>query len=121
MTSFTSIPVTAASVPDVYGQQSSLNATQDLLSLNRLQHPTSSAGYGDAAYTTAASPVSATYAASPTPYDQLGYAPAPMRNTFALAPDAEHSRRYSQSLVTSASDISVIALLTYLTLQRPST
>lgn len=83
MASYGSIPVTAASA--------------DLLSLNRMQHQTSSAAYGDASYTTAASPVHATYAASPTPYDGLGYAPAPMRQTFALAPEADpHTRRYSQ-------------------------
>lgn len=81
MASYGSIPVTAASA--------------DLLSINRLQHPTSSAAYGDTSYTTA-SPVSATYAPSPTPYDQLGYAAAPVRSTFALGPEADHSRRYSQ-------------------------
>ncbi|KAJ9137874.1 C2H2 zinc finger protein encoded by the fle1 (Flexuosa) protein [Pleurostoma richardsiae] len=85
MASYGSIPVSSASAG------SSLN----LMSLNRMQ--TSSAAYGDPAYTTAASPVHATYAASPTPYDGLGYAPAPMRQTFALAPEADpHARRYSQ-------------------------
>lgn len=105
MASYGSIPVTAASAgsplsmvdPAFVGQQDLLSMPQDLLSLNRMQHQTSSAAYGDASYTTAASPVHATYAASPTPYDGLGYAPAPMRQTFALAPEADpHTRRYSQ-------------------------
>ncbi|ORY66467.1 uncharacterized protein BCR38DRAFT_338928 [Pseudomassariella vexata] len=82
MASYGSIPVTASSA--------------DLISLNRMQ--TSSAAYGEPSYATAtaASPVHATYSASPTPYDQSipGYAQAPMRSTFALAPEAD--RRYSQ-------------------------
>ena len=112
MASYGSIPVTAASAgsplsmvdPAFVGQQDLLSMPQDLLSLNRMQHQTSSAAYGDASYTTAASPVHATYAASPTPYDGLGYAPAPMRQTFALAPEADpHTRRYSQPSVPSNS------------------
>lgn len=84
MTSYGSIPVTAPAT--------------DLLSLNRMQ--TSSAAYGEPAYATAtsASPVHASYAASPTPYDggMSGYAAAPMRSAFALAPESD-SRRYSHS------------------------
>jgi uncharacterized Zn-finger protein len=76
---------------------------QDLLSLNRMQ--TTSAAYGEPSYATAtsASPVHATYAASPSTYDagMSGYAPAPMRSTFALAPEADN-RRYSQSSVPSS-------------------
>lgn len=81
MAPYSSIPVTAAS-------------SADLLSLNRMQ--TSSAAYGEQpsyATATAASPVHATYAASPTPYDGMsGYAPAPMRSTFPLAPEADNRR-----------------------------
>ncbi|KAI1808351.1 hypothetical protein F4811DRAFT_571340 [Daldinia bambusicola] len=106
MASYGSIPVTASSagstlMADLYGQQDLLNMPQDLLSLNRMQ--TTSAGYGEPAYATAtaASPVSATYSASPSSYDGVsGYAPAPMRSTFALAPEADN-RRYSQSSISS--------------------
>jgi len=84
-----------------YGQENLLSASQDLLSINRLQHPTTSAAYGDTSYTTA-SPVSATYAPSSTPYDQMGYAAAPVRSTYALGPEADPSRRYSQSSVLAS-------------------
>ncbi|KAK3330806.1 hypothetical protein B0H66DRAFT_466991 [Apodospora peruviana] len=98
------LPVTAASagsppMADVYRQQDLHSMPQDLLSLNRLQHPTTSAAY-DSAYTTSASPVNPTYAPSSAQYDQLGYAPAPMRQTFAMAPE-DSSRRFSQQSVAS--------------------
>jgi hypothetical protein len=110
--SYGSIPVTATSAgssltTDAYGRQdSSLTVPQDMLHLNRLQHPASSAAYDTSAYTTAASasPVNATYAPSPTPY-QLGYAPAPMRGTFALAPEADPARRYSQSVPSAGAGL----------------
>ena len=109
MAPYSSIPVTAASsagstlnMADVYEQQDLLNMPQDLLSLNRMQ--TTSAAYGEQpsyATATAASPVHGTYAPSPSPYDGMsGYAPAPMRSTFPLAPEAD-SRRYSQSSISS--------------------
>ena len=101
------LPVTAASAgsppmaADVYRQHQDLHSIpQDLLSLSRLQHPTTSAGYDTSAYTTAASPVNPTYAPSPTHYDQLGYAPAPLRQTFAMAAE-DNTRRYSQQSVAS--------------------
>lgn len=94
------LPVTAASAgsppmaADVYRQH------QDLLGLSRMQHPTTSAGYDTSAYT-AASPVNPTYAPSPTHYDQLGYAPAPLRQqTFSMAAE-DNARRYSQQSVAS--------------------
>lgn len=108
LASYGSMPVTSASagsplMADIYGQQNLPSIPQDPSSLNRLQHqhqhPTSSAAYGDPAYTTSASPVNAPYVASPTPYDHLGYAPAPLRGAFALAPDAEHARRFSHKSV----------------------
>ncbi len=106
MASYGSVPVTAASAGsslavDAFGQRDLLTMPQDLLSLNRLQHHPTSSGYDTAAYTTAASasPVNATYATSPTPY-QLGYAPAPIRGAFAM-PEPDHSRRYSQQSVSS--------------------
>jgi len=99
--SYASLPVTttsAGSAPmaDVYRQHQDLHSLpQDLLSINRLQHPaTTSATYDPSAYTTA-SPVSATYAPAPTAYDQMGYAPAPLRATFSVASEA-NARRYSQ-------------------------
>jgi hypothetical protein len=105
MASFGSIPVTAASagsslsIPDTafVGQQDLLSVPQDLLSLNRLPPQTTGAAY-DAAYATSASPIHPTYATSQTPYDQLGYAPAPMRSTFAMAPEQD-TRRYSHTSV----------------------
>jgi len=96
----TTAPAGSPHMADIYGQQNLPSMTQDPSSINRLQHPTSSAAYGDPSYTTSASPVGGSYAPSPTPYDQLGYAPAPMRGGFALAPDPEQARRYSQQLVT---------------------
>ncbi|KAK3393180.1 hypothetical protein B0H63DRAFT_12547 [Podospora didyma] len=105
MSSFSSLPVTSASagsppMADVYRQQDLLPMSQDLLSLNRMQHPTTSAGYSPSSYTTAASPVSATYAPSPAGYD-LGYAPAPMSRTFAMSTE-DNARRYSQQSVASS-------------------
>ncbi|KAK7746171.1 hypothetical protein SLS62_009461 [Diatrype stigma] len=105
MAPYSSIPVTAASSAGstlmadiVYEQQDLLNMPQDLLSLNRMQ--TTSAAYGEQpsyATATAASPVHGTYSASPSPYDGMsGYAPAPMRSTFALAPDADNRRGIQQ-------------------------
>ncbi|KAI4601614.1 hypothetical protein KJ359_011745 [Pestalotiopsis sp. 9143b] len=88
MASFGSIPVTAASA--------------DLLNLNRMQ--TTSAAYGEPAYATTSAPsVHSTYAASPPSFDHglPGYAAAPVRSTFALAPEADH-RRYSHSSVPSS-------------------
>jgi hypothetical protein len=101
-TSYGSVPVTASSAGsshpaamDMYGQKGSLPATQDLLSINRLQHPTTSAAYADTSYTTAA-PVPATYAPS-GPYEHIDYAPPPpMRSAYPLGPEADQARRYSQ-------------------------
>ncbi len=106
MASYASLPVTAAStgsppMADVYRQQELLPMSQDLLSLNRLPHPTTSSAYDTAAYTTSASPVNPTYTSSPTPYDQLGYVPAPLRGTFGMGHD-DSSRRYSQQSVASS-------------------
>ncbi|KAH6660202.1 hypothetical protein BKA67DRAFT_653401 [Truncatella angustata] len=108
MASFGTIPVTASSagstlMANVYGQQDLLNMPQDLLSLNRLQ-PTSAA-YGEPSYATATSApsVHSSYTASPPSFDHglPGYATAPVRSTFALAPEADH-RRYSQSSIPSS-------------------
>ncbi|KAI0879351.1 hypothetical protein GGS24DRAFT_486573 [Hypoxylon argillaceum] len=110
MAPYGSIPVTSSAagstlMADVYEQQNLLNMPQDLLSLNRMQ--TTSAAYGEPSYATATpSPVHATYSASPSSYDSVsGYAPAPMRSTFALAPEPDN-RRYSQSSVSSIPSMS---------------
>ncbi|KAK3336601.1 hypothetical protein B0T19DRAFT_44219 [Cercophora scortea] len=116
MASYSSLPVTASSsgsppMSHAYRQQDLHSMSQDLLSLNRIQHPTTSAGYSTSAYTTA-SPVDTTYAPSPTQYDQLGYAQPPMRGAFSLTSDAG-SRRYpqqqqqqqQQSVISSPMDI----------------
>ncbi|KAI1177539.1 hypothetical protein F4777DRAFT_596471 [Nemania sp. FL0916] len=110
MAPYGSIPVTSSAtgstpMADVFGQQNLLNMPQDLLSLNRMQ--TTSAAYGEPSYATATpSPVHATYSASPSSYESVsGYAPAPIRSTFALAPEPDN-RRYSQSSVSSIPSMS---------------
>ncbi|KAM4054973.1 zinc-finger of C2H2 type domain-containing protein [Hirsutella rhossiliensis] len=80
MASFASLPVATTSA--------------DMLAMSRL-HSTSAA-YGDPTYTASASPVSGHFApTSAPPYEALGYAPAPSRqSTFAMSPETE--RRFSQ-------------------------
>jgi len=101
MGSYASVPITAASagsplLADVYGSQDLLTTPQDLLSPN----PRSS-GYGhEATYTSAPSPVHSNYAPTSTPYDSMGYAPAPVRSTYAIQ-QQENSRRLSQPSVPS--------------------
>ncbi|KAI0196869.1 hypothetical protein F4808DRAFT_452656 [Astrocystis sublimbata] len=109
MAPYGSIPVTSSAagstlMADVYEQPDLLNMPQDLMSLNRMQ--TTSAAYGEPSYATATpSPVHPTYSASPSSYDSVpGYAQAPMRSTFALAPEADN-RRYSQSSISSLPSI----------------
>ncbi|TQN64723.1 Zinc finger protein [Colletotrichum shisoi] len=89
-----------------YGQIPVTAASADILSINRMA-ATSAPAYGDAPYATAASPVNGSYTASPTPYETMGYAPAPMRSTFALAPEPQHSRRFSHSSVPSTSLVGI--------------
>ncbi|KAK3298851.1 uncharacterized protein B0H64DRAFT_439288 [Chaetomium fimeti] len=108
MAPYGSLPVTAASgasapISGVYRQHEMLSMPQDAFSLNRLQQPTTSAAYDASAYTSSASPVNASYApASASPYEQLGYAPAQMRGTFALGHE-DSSRRYSQQQSVASS------------------
>ncbi|KAI9745189.1 MAG: hypothetical protein M1818_001467 [Claussenomyces sp. TS43310] len=114
MPSYASVPIATASagsslLADVYGTQDLLTISQDLLSPSRMQG--SAAGYGttDVAYTSA--PPSSTQSgtayvtASSTPYDSMGYAPAPVRSTYALQQQsqAEDNRRLSQPSVPSSS------------------
>ncbi|KAK4170418.1 C2H2 zinc finger protein encoded by the fle1 protein [Cladorrhinum sp. PSN259] len=111
MPPYGSLPVSSAApgsapIPDVYSRPHDLMPmSQDVLSINRLQHPTTTAAYDTSAYTTSASPVTATYAPSatpPPPYDSLGYAPAPMGRAFASIAPEDSARRYSQQSVASS-------------------
>lgn len=54
-----------------------------------------SAGYGDATYASSASPVNGHFApGSAAPYDTMGYAPAPIRQSpFGISPEADSARR----------------------------
>ena len=110
MASYASLPATAASagsppMGDVYRQQDLLPLSQDLLGVRGLQHSTSSAAYDGSAYTTTAPPVNSSYAASPTPYDQIGYATAPLRGPYMASEDS--ARRYSQQSVASSTFMEV--------------
>ncbi|CZS91072.1 related to krueppel protein [Rhynchosporium agropyri] len=82
MGSYSSVPISAASA--------------DLLSPSR----SVSTGYGDNhhAYSNAPSPAHNSYAPAPTPYETMGYAPAPVRSTYAIPQD---SRRLSHPSVPS--------------------
>jgi len=98
MQSYASVPITAASsgsplLADVYGQDELLTMSQDLLSPSRMQ--TSAASYGNdlSSYASAPSATHSTYVTSQTPYDTMGYAPAPVRSTYAIQ---DTSRRSSQ-------------------------
>lgn len=108
MAQYGSVPVTSASagspfqsVAPTLAVQSDLRPDyQDMLSMP-LPHATT-APYADTAYhTTAASPVQATYAASPTSYHALSY---PTRHSYSLGQDHAdaQNRRYSQSSVSSS-------------------
>jgi len=70
-----------------------VSATSDLLSPNRA---IPLGGYASqTAYTSAPSPVHSNYAPSATPFESMGYAPAPVRSTYAL-PQQDNARRISQ-------------------------
>lgn len=80
----------------VYGQDEMLTLSQDLLNPQRVQSAPN--GYGnDVSYTSAPSSAQSIYARS-TPYDSMGYAPAPVRSTYTLQPHqaSDNSRRLSQ-------------------------
>jgi hypothetical protein len=72
-----------------------VGGSTDIMSINRL--PPASAPYGDAGYTTSASPVSGGFATSGASYDGMGYAPAPIRPQFGLVSDADRSSKYAPS------------------------
>ncbi len=111
MGSYASIPITAASagsslLADVYDTQDLLTMSQDLLSPNRA---VSSAYGNETGYQPTASPVHNTYAPSSSPYESMGYAPAPIRSTYAITQQQQQqqdsSRRLSQPSVPSHSFI----------------
>ncbi|KAL6895697.1 C2H2 finger domain protein FlbC [Trichoderma longibrachiatum] len=90
-------PTSSAPPLSSYASMPVHTTAADLLNLNRLQ--TSSAAYADATYATTASPVHGHFAPpSATPYDALGYAPAPVRPPAfsALGHETDASRRFSQ-------------------------
>jgi hypothetical protein len=95
--SYANVPAASAGSPllaDVYGSQDLLTMSQDLLSPNR---PLST-GYGnETSYSSAPSPVHSAYPPTSSPYESMGYAPAPVRSTYAI--QQQDSRRLSQPSV----------------------
>ncbi|KAK0763181.1 hypothetical protein N5P37_004167 [Trichoderma harzianum] len=90
-------PTSSAPPLPSYGSMPVTATSADLLNLNRLQ--TSSGAYADATYATTASPVHGHFAPpSATPYDAMGYAPAPVRSSAfsAIGHESDASRRFSQ-------------------------
>lgn len=79
-----------------YGQDEMLTLSQDLLNPQRMQSATNVYG-NEVSYTSAPSSTQSLYARS-TPYDNMGYAPAPVRSTYTLQPHqaSNSSRRLSQ-------------------------
>lgn len=100
-----SIPVTAASAGNIFtgfsgAQQDLLTSQQDMMSPSRSLPP----GYGsDSGYNSAPSPAHTTYTSAPSPYDGMGYVPAPppaVRSSYPIQ-QQDHSRRLSQPSVSS--------------------
>lgn len=96
--SYASVPITSASagsplLVDVYGSEE-LILSQDLMSPTRLQQASPTYG-SDISYTSGPANSHTTYATA-TPYESMGYAPAPVRSTYAL-PQAQPDRRLSQA------------------------
>ncbi|PSS23009.1 hypothetical protein M430DRAFT_33638 [Amorphotheca resinae ATCC 22711] len=95
--SYANVPIPAASAgsplsTDAYAPHPVLTTPQDLLNANRPMPP----GYGnEAAYSSAPSPVHANYPPTTAPYDPIGYAPAPVRSTYAIQ-QQQDARRLSQ-------------------------
>lgn len=93
---YAGVPVSATSgsppLADLYGSQDLLTMTQDLLSPNRALPLNGYANHP--AYSSAPSPGNNTYATSSTPFESMGYAPAPVRSTYAL-PQHDAARRPS--------------------------
>lgn len=93
-------PITAATsgsslLPDMYASQELLTMSQDLLNPR-------TASYGNESAYSASSPVHPNYPPSSAPYDAMGYAPAPVRSTYAIQ-QQDAARRLSQPSVPSNS------------------
>ncbi|CAG8974425.1 hypothetical protein HYALB_00004121 [Hymenoscyphus albidus] len=101
-----SVPISQASsgsslLTGIYGSQDVLTTTQDMLSPVR-----STTGFGnEPTYTNAPSPVHSNYPPTSSPYDSMGYVPAPVRSTYAMPQDT--SRRLSQPSVSSSSFLEI--------------
>lgn len=103
---YAGIPVSATSgsppLADLYGSQDLLTMTQDLLSPNRALPL---GGFANqTTYTSAASPVHSNYAQSSAPFESMGYAPAPVRSTYALPHQQDTARRLSHPSATTYVD-----------------
>lgn len=112
MGSYANVPITSASagsplLVDAYCSQDLLTLPQDLLSSNRPMSSVSS-GYGgsDSTYSSAPSPAHSAYAPTQASYENLGYAPAPLRSTYAIQ-QQDNTRRLSQPSVPSNSFLDV--------------
>jgi hypothetical protein len=88
---------------DVYGSHDLLTMPQDLLSPNP-----SSIYRTEGAYLSTPSLLHHNYTPTSTPYDSMGYAPAPVRSTYAIQ-QQEHSRRLSQPSAPSSTFLNVPA------------
>lgn len=97
---YAGVPVSAASgsslLADMYGSQDLLTMTQDLLSPNRAL-PIGSYG-NETAYASAPSPVHSSYAPSSTPFESMGYAPAPVRSTYSLPQQQQQQHDVSRRM-----------------------
>lgn len=104
MASYGSMPVTSSAgvchTLDGTRQDWETHQPLDIMNMNRV--PPTSAPYGDASYTTSASPVNGQFATSNAPYDTMGYAPAPIRPAqFGLVPETERSAKYPPTCVST--------------------
>jgi hypothetical protein len=103
MGSYAGVPISAASagsslLADAYGTQDLLTMSQD-----QLLSPVRPTGYGaDALYGNAPSPVHSNYPPTSSPFETMGYAPAPVRSTYAIS-HQDTSRRLSTPSVASSS------------------
>jgi hypothetical protein len=103
MGSYAGVPISAASagsslLAEMYPPQVLLTHTQDLLS------PVRPGGFSnEAVYGNAPSPVHSNYPPTSSPYDTMGYAPAPVRTTYAISHEDTSRRLSSTPSVASSS------------------
>jgi hypothetical protein len=97
------VPISTASagsslLAEMYSTQDLLTPTQDLLS------PVRPVGFpNEAVYGSAPSPVHSNYPPTSSPYDNMGYAPAPVRSTYAISHEDTSRRLSSTPSVASSS------------------